>query len=82
MAEDVPCSADAVSDDEEMSEAEQEEAGCGRDWWLIDTVNANSWGVGEAEGTKGRGALDFLPRNNADVVMVPETRLMGGTVQL
>ena len=72
-----PSSAEVESSDEEMGEDEQEETGRGRDWWLVDTVNANAWGGGEAEGTKGRGALDFLQRTAADVVMVQETRLVG-----
>ena len=60
--------------DEDVSEDEQEEAGCNRGWWIVDTVNANSWG-GWASAAKGKGALDFLRRTVADVVMVQETKL-------
>ena len=62
-------------DEEELSEGEQEEAGGSRDWWLFDTVNANSWG-GEAEVAKGKGALVFLQRTVADAAMMQETRLV------
>ena len=62
--------------EEEVSEDEQEEAGTSRDWWVIDTVNANSWG-GVVAGSTSRGALDFLQRTVADVVVVQETRLTG-----
>ena len=43
-------------------------------WWLFDTANANAWGVEVAQG-KGRGALDFLRRTQADVVGLQETRV-------
>ena len=62
------------SGEDGMSEAEQEEAGGHRGWWVIDTVNANSWG-GTEGASKGKGALDFLQRSMADVVMIQETRL-------
>ena len=65
---------DGAEEDEDMSEEEQEEAGRKRGWWIMDTVNANSWG-GMAGAVKGRGALDFLHRTVADVVMVQETKL-------
>ena len=65
---------DGDDNEEDMSEGEQEGTGKKRGWWIIDTVNANSWG-GMAGLVHGRGALDFLHRTAADVVMVQETRL-------
>ena len=57
-----------------MEEEEQEDAGSKRGWWLFDTVNANAWGSEETQG-RGKGALDYLRRTNADVVGIQETRV-------